>query len=317
MVYDEYMIAMIGFTILCGIIGFMAFIFITNQGPTDDIPNLNRYIPIKSSPGKLEDFMGGNHNPSLTETKSTRIETVYKGIQKPHGIGFGNSKVYVSSETSKELFSINGDKLESVALVNFAHDMLFEADGSIITPIFIENTVAKISRNGIKTDLVKNLSGPNGIIQDKDGNIYVSNYLSGTVITFNKQSPHDYKTVISSLKGPAGMALDQERNYLYIANYLNNSITRYNAYTSKIYDIRPFGLGHIESLYLTQDSKLVATASNRGQGIVAEINTDGTFKTLLETGLPDPLVGYFVDDTTVYLVSPNDPLGRVLKAKYQ
>jgi len=71
----------------------------------------------------------------------------------------------------------------------------------------------------------KNFSGPTGIAQDSNGNLYVANY-SSDMISVVSQDGKLKKTIKNNLiRGPVGIAIDANNN-LYVANYLLNNIVK-------------------------------------------------------------------------------------------
>lgn len=261
--------------------------------------------------------------PTAETNQAPQVEVVATGIKRPHGIGFNNNIIYVSSEIDKALYKITDGKIEKFVDLNFPHDMIFETDGSILTPVFNENRVVRIKPEGTITTLYSGFDGPNGIAYNKFGNIYVSNYNNSRVLTTRDNTTFTDITV-RTLDGYAGMAYDKERNFLWIAGYLGNSISGYGLgdKDGSIKRPRTFyakleGITHPESIHVKDGSTntLLVTAVRDGKGVIIETNHLGQYKVILETDLPDPLVGYFTDGGYVYLVSPNDSEGRILKAK--
>lgn len=246
-------------------------------------------------------------------TQEKKIEVLIEGIKKPHGIGDINGQIHVSSETDKTLYKIENGRAEKLATLDFGHDMWAWSRNASIIAVFNENRLVEIDEKGNVRDILKGLRGPNGITYDQEGlTYYLSNYNSGTVISFKKEDPKP-ELVVGNLKGPAGLAFDGLTRRLFISNYLDGSITIVKDKTV-LQNIRYPNLNNIESLSLDARNNLRATAIQNGKGVVVILNEDGTYKVLLETELPEPLVGYFTE-FEVYLVSPNDLRGRVLKAK--
>ena len=238
------------------------------------------------------------------------MEVVYSGIQRPHGIGVAGDTLYVSSEVDRGLYRIADGVLELVARANFPHDMIATLDGALITPVFLEDRVVRIDEDGTLTELATGMSGPNGIAEDGDGSYYVSNYFAGTVVLIGDDAPP--QTIATRLDGPAGVAYGRDSNTLYVAEYLGNRIAVIRG--DERDHIALSGLVNIESLFVNSDGQLLATAERNGRGVVVEVSEDGGYEVLVSTDLPGPLVGHFTRDGYVYLVSPNDPEGRVLKA---
>ena len=265
-----------------------------------------------------------NRADEKIETKKPDIEVVYSGIKRPHGIGFHQGIIYVSSEIDKALYKVIDGKAEKFVDLNFTHDMIFEEDGSIITPVFNENRVVKISKSGEVETLFSNLSGPNGIVKDKNGDFYVSNYFSGKILALKSdgrrfdisQGDHQGSAGLTYLKDKAGL------DDLWVASYIDGIFAKHDLQDDKVgSQLRVFlfsypDIIHPESLYLNKDKRLFATATKDGKGVIIEVFNQGVpYKIILETDLPDPLVGYFTEEGFVYLVSPNDLKGRILRSK--
>lgn len=263
-------------------------------------------------------------NKPKEEIVKPEIEVVSKGINRPHGIAVNNGIIYVSSETDKALYKVKDGNIEKFVSLDFPHDMVFEPDGSIITPVFNEGRVVRINPNGAIETLHSDFKGPNGIAYNKFGAIYVSNYNSGRILT-TRDGVNFSEVTAGDIKGPAGIAYDKEKDTIWVAGFLGNTISMYGLGDDKDAAIRRprtflatlEGIIHPESIYVKNSkfSIILVTAVKDGKGVIVESNPQGKYKVILETDLPDPMVGYFTEDGYVYLVSPNDPEGRILKAK--
>lgn len=279
-----------------------------------------------SAPSKPTQHDSTSSSAIKEELKKPLVETIVTGIKRLHGIGFNKGVVYVSSETDKILYKVIGGKAEKFVELNFTHDMIFEDDGSIITPVFNENRLVKISPTGQIETLFSGLSGPNGVVKDEDGNFIVSNYNSNQVLALKTDGTR-FDISHKDHKGPAGLAFikkgeGRSLDGVWVASFLSNTFSEYHLDLNKkgsqlrAFNSSPKGITHFESLYYTTDKKLLATAVKDGKGVVVEVLDSGrAYNTLLETDLPDPLVGYFTSDGEVYLVSPNDQQGRILRSK--
>lgn len=245
--------------------------------------------------------------------KEERIEVLVQGIKRPHGIGEINGKIHIGSEVDKALLKVENNRVEKVASLDFAHDMFAWSNNSALVAIFKENRLVEIDEKREVKDIFKGLGGPNGITYDSETlTYYVSNYNFGTVISFKREDLKP-ELVVGNLKGPAGLAFDGFTRRLFIASYLDGSIAIVRD-GAILQTIKYPGLEFIESLSLDSEKNLRATASENGKGVVVVLKENGTYEVLLKTELPNPLVGYFTENK-VYLVSPNDSQGRVLKAK--
>ncbi len=255
-------------------------------------------------------------NSEMELEERPTVETVAEGIKRPHGIVVDNGVVYVSSEVDKALYKIKDGKSEKLADLNFTHDSVGTRTG-FITPVFYENRVVEVSFDGKVKDILKTgLSGPNGITASISNQRYfVTNYNSGSVISFNYYGS-DLKVLANNLKGPAGVVFDPFSLKLYVANFLNGSVSVIRDKERE--DIKYEGLKSIESLTFdhryNDRNRLLATAVKEGKGVIVELKEDGTYEILFTSDLPDPVVGYFAGPD-VYLVSPNDSQGRVLRVR--
>lgn len=86
------------------------------------------------------------------------------------------------------------------------------------------------SRKISKTNAIYNeIPAPTGITSDMDGNVYVAEFNTDTII---KITPDDKKTVYlkdEKISGPLGLAFDQDNN-MYIANYNKNNVLKVSAF---------------------------------------------------------------------------------------
>lgn len=73
--------------------------------------------------------------------------------------------------------------------------------------------------------IYQNISAPTGITSDKEGNVYIAEFNSNTII---KMTPDNKKMVYvkdAKINGPIGLAIDKSKN-LYIANYNKNNVLK-------------------------------------------------------------------------------------------
>lgn len=274
--------------------------------------NIEKKQAVEDKQDKMDFFMGKGKVAQLTPKKYEPETLIAKDIKHPHGIGVINGVVYVSSETDKTLYKLQNGARVKVTDANFVHTMLAQSDGSIIATVFMENTVISIKPDGTKKVLVKDLAGPNGIVEVKNNRIFISNYLDGTVVSVKKDGS-DKKVAISDLKGPAGLAYDSKTDTMYVADYLGASLLVVrNGRSAKV---EYPGLT-LESIYV-KDARVYATTGVKGRGVIVQLLPNGKADVIANTGLPSPLNGHFTDDGSVYVVSPNDPHGYVLKYLYE
>jgi len=262
--------------------------------------------PSRATPAETARPTGGRE--SMPSPKVGDFEVLFSGIRRPHGIGVVGDTVFVSSEVDRGLFRIEDGAPEFFAPLNFPHDMIALPDGSLITPVFLEDRLVRIGPDAAVTELARGLAGPNGLTAGAAGGYIVSNYRQGTVVLIERDAALP-RTLAARLKGPAGVAYDGRT--LYVAEYLSNRVAVIEG--ERRSEITPIGLTRIESLSIDAGNRLLATAERNGRGVVAAVQPDGRYDVLVTTELPAPLVGHFRGDGYVFLVSPNDPEGRVLR----
>lgn len=88
-----------------------------------------------------------------------------------------------------------------------------------------------IPKNNIKETnaLYEEIPTPTGITSDSDGNVYVAEFSTNTIL---KITPDNKKLIYikdAKIKGPIGLALDSSKN-LYIANYNADNILKVSQY---------------------------------------------------------------------------------------
>lgn len=106
--------------------------------------------------------------------------------------------------------------------------------GTSITPANIQSnpitptkTVTLQTKSNLNqtNGIYQNISAPTGITADKDGNVYIAEFNSNTIL---KMTPDNKKMVYvkdTQINGPIGLALDKSKN-LYIANYNKNNVLK-------------------------------------------------------------------------------------------
>lgn len=88
------------------------------------------------------------------------------------------------------------------------------------------NPVPVLANSSVRV-IATGFSAPAGLAFDRQGNLYVANFLSNSV---DRISPDGTRTQFSSganLKGPIGLVVD-EHNNVYVANYNGGTVARIN-----------------------------------------------------------------------------------------
>jgi Tetratricopeptide repeat len=75
--------------------------------------------------------------------------------------------------------------------------------------------------------IATNFSAPAGLAFDKQGTLYIANFLSNTIDRISADGTRSQFSSGINLKGPIGLAVD-ETNNVYVANYLGGYITKIN-----------------------------------------------------------------------------------------
>ena len=71
----------------------------------------------------------------------------------------------------------------------------------------------------------RNFTGPTGIAEDSQGNLYAANYLSDTIQVVQPDGKPLRVIKNDFIKGPVGIAIDAKDN-LYVANYASNNVIK-------------------------------------------------------------------------------------------
>jgi hypothetical protein len=235
---------------------------------------------------------------------------VASGINRPYGVGFINNTLYVSSLGDKTIYTVSSSEKKPIAKMDFVNSFLTTQD-SLLLPDYANNTIMKVASTSA-TVFKKGLSGPLSISKDKKNNYYVANYLGNTVTLF-QENGNSIQNYVTNLAGPSSVLYDDQTSSLYIANFLSSTLTI--VVPGNRADITYKSLLNMTTLYLSSKQRLYVLATNNGHGVLAELKQDGTALPILITDLPSPVVGYFANNT-VYMVSPNDKQGRILKGTF-
>lgn len=104
----------------------------------------------------------------------------------------------------------------------------------------VEPNLIPKNKVGQTNELYENIPTPTGITSDSDGNVYVSEFSTNTIL---KITPDNEKMVYvksPKINGPIGLAMDSSKN-LYVANYNADNIlkiTPYGEITSLISNVK-------------------------------------------------------------------------------
>lgn len=232
------------------------------------------------------------------------------GIQKPFGIAFTAGTVYVSGDSGKKLFAILDGKAQGIASLNGVADVFEMNNGTLVATVFYDNKLVTLTPKGETKTLFTNLAGPTGITADNQNTLYITNYFDGSVNSMTIDGKK-IKTVAQNLSGPAGIVYRPSDQSLIVAEYALDSIVIIGKQNTK--RVRLSKLTHLKSVYISSQNAILATATLDNKGVIVQIKEDGSYFIRARTNLPDPIIGAFSPSGLVYVTSPNDPEGRILK----
>lgn len=284
---------------IIGLLGIVAFL---NQLNKPEMPQEK----------KNEDYLVVNKTDF---TPNEKLEEAASGINGIQGIAIFDNSLYISSSADRAIYKVGEQNaLEKIAELNFPQTLLFSQDGSITTPVFAENRVVRIRPEGIVTDFITNIANPTSITKTKTY-YYATSFADSAVIAV-KPDGTDKQVFIKNLDGPISIYYDRPTNSLYIANYNRPSITRQklSRYDQTRTNTFFASLSHITNAFVNETGEVLASATKNGEGVIVKLNLEkGTETTIINTGLPDPLISYYAGNNVIYLASPSDHKGRIFK----
>ena len=146
-----------------------------------------------------------------------------------------NGKVYVSNmDARNELkFEGHGDRSDIQTLRGrFIKNQITVIDGNDVTPRDLNNHLADSRPGGSADDNARSLAMPLEMVMNSSGEtLYVAAYSSSKVGIFDAAELENGNFTTSEANhievsggGPAGIALDEERNRMYVLTRFNNSV---------------------------------------------------------------------------------------------
>ncbi len=116
------------------------------------------------------------------------------------------------------------DQVTDIAQLNqTAYGLRYGSNGDLFVALPQAGRLVRVSGGNV-TDVVTNLSGPNGVYPDFDGNIWVTEFGGGRVIRVD--SGGNTTTIAQNLNSPNGVVLDDTRNLLFFTGYSQGRLFR-------------------------------------------------------------------------------------------
>ena len=269
----------------------------SNYGGDDVIPfNHKKSLLYQFITGNIANDLSYDHSILSQDNITTIKNWIDNGAQNHKGeIPFTIPKsyrVYVCNQNSEYISVIDGtDKV--VSHLTDLYNPLTEFDTPYWVAEFGNYYYVTLSSAGEfvkinKSDnsvvsVISGLGDPGIILINKDGtNAYISRApttesLYKSIYLVNLTTMTLQKEINLPVNGlPHGMALDYTRNYLYIADAVNNVVNIINTYTNQVIDLRFDLINDIFPLFLdtSLDGNYVyITAYNTSQLLVANANS--------------------------------------------
>jgi len=267
------------------------------------IPREVNKVPVDAA---KVDFSNLSLNPK-------NIEVFAEGFNKPHGLGYLDGFIYLSSEGEKTLYRVNiRSKGREIIInnVNFPHDMIID-QGEVITPLFYQNQLVNINEGEVR-EIASGFDGPNGIVEFENGWL-VSDYNSGSIYKVEQNGAKSL--YVAGLSGPAGMVVDLKGN-IYVANYLSSAKSIVKITNQKRVETIATQLEKSESLLIDSKDNILIGHEKEGKGAISKLTPDGKLSLVLQTQLETPIVGPITDGVYLYFVSASGNDSKIYRVKF-
>lgn len=92
-----------------------------------------------------------------------------------------------------------------------------------------EQKPAEVPKIPQTNNLYSDIPAPTGITSDKDGNVYIAQYNTNSIIKITTDNKKLVYMKSPKINGPIGLAMDKSNN-LYVANYNGDNVIKISAY---------------------------------------------------------------------------------------
>jgi hypothetical protein len=216
--------------------------------------------------------------------------------------------IYVANQGNNTVLGFDNAGSQVVLIttgINHPLGLAVDSVGNLFVGNGNDNSITKITPQGVASVFATGLSEPLGLAFDSSGNLYAANSFNNTILKFN-QSGMPSLFANTGLNKPVGLAFDSSGN-LYAANAGNNTIVKFNpsgtpsvfANTSLVFP-RGLAFDRAGNLY----------AANADDTIV-RFDTTGSPSLFASTGLDSPVGLAF--DGIGNLYAANDDNNTIVK----
>jgi outer membrane protein assembly factor BamB len=165
----------------------------------------------------------------IENNKPLRAEILVEGMNFANGLRWNKNKLYISESI------LPGEKQSGIY-----HFSLTELNQQLIQIDTLERDSHILCSFQTKEEADPNSIGIDGICFDGNGNLYAGNFGDGVIskITFNSDETIKSQNVIidnEAIKCCDGMYYDKQKNFIYLANYMNNCVHYLNLNTNTIH----------------------------------------------------------------------------------
>ncbi len=157
---------------------------------------------------------------STTSFTQADLSILTGNIQRPNALTWHDGMIYAACSGDWTVYQIDaasGSTSQYIYGVKNSHSMIAQTDDtgtgiSLWIPDFQSNNLVQITR-GVVKNIATNLNGPWGITRFNDTQFLVTNLRGNDVVVVGDGDP---KTIITKLRSPTGIAVDDK--FIYVAN---------------------------------------------------------------------------------------------------
>jgi YVTN family beta-propeller protein len=263
-------------------------------------------IAVDPSMDRIYVVNAGSGNVSVIDGSQDRVIATLPTDVRPYAIGIDTSlhRAYVTNTFSDKLTVIDGTTKSAKQLPLGSKDFV-ETDARRHRAFFIsyeDPALTVVDQGGIAHRQQLNLSHPWGLAVDAQrGVVYITQIGKNTLIAYHEDSGKAETAPTGSM--PDAVAVDEEANKIYVANYVGDSLTVLDGATLK--PEATIGVGH--------HPQAVAVDGKRHRVFVA--NTHSNDVTVID-GAADHVLATLPGGTNPYAVAVDPESGLAYVANY-